>query len=301
MRTLPIAFQKHSACRVLILQVAVWIFQVRPCTLKPTKIILQKLRAVLFNIMFDILIANEYVRRNIGKNGDTAGVPSANPNKWWVADKVTVYWKAGFNPYTYFGASSPLSFYVPGERKLYILGGSNGDVRRSDTDHFDDSVILHEYGHFLEDTYGHSESPGGSHNGNFIIDARLAWSEGWANFFQSAVLTGADAFDNSALESRLPTDKRYQYYVDTYGYKGSGNAGVAIAFNLGTEGTNAGGYDDVTGDLPGTGTFREVSISRTLYKSTRNTSSDYATGKAWWWCFFLQCVESFFWRRYSIV
>lgn len=26
----------------------------------------------------------------------------------------------------------------------------------ADTDHFDDSVIIHEYGHFLEDVYGKS-------------------------------------------------------------------------------------------------------------------------------------------------
>lgn len=231
-----------------------------------------------FNIMYDILLANEYIRRNIGKNGTTPGTPDTDPNVWWVADKVTVYWKAGFNPYTYFGSSSPLSFYSPGERKLYILGGSSGDVRKSDTDHFDDSVILHEYGHFLEDAYGHSGSPGGSHTGNFIIDARLAWSEGWANYFQSAVLTGADAFSSSASESRLPTNKRYQYYVDTYGIKGSGSSGVNVVFNLGENGVGA-SMDNVAADPSGTGTFREVSISRTLYKSSRATTEFYDTGK----------------------
>lgn len=233
-----------------------------------------KIEGAAFNIYFDILIANEYIRRNIGKNGATAGVPSSDTNLWWVADKVTVYWKAGFNPYTYFGSNAPLSFYSSGTGKLYILGGVNGDVKKSDTDHFDDSVILHEYGHFLEDTYGHSESPGGSHTGNFIIDPRLAWSEGWANYFQAAVLTGADAFDAGASEARMPTNKRYNYYVDTYGYKGSGTYGVNIAFNLAEVGTNA-SYDAVGTHPQDTGVFREVSIARTLYKSTRSTSARY--------------------------
>ncbi|WP_413943786.1 hypothetical protein [Bdellovibrio sp. HCB-162] len=239
-----------------------------------------KIEGGAFNIYYDILLANEYIRRNIFKNN--GGTPSTNTNVWWVADKVTVYWKAGFNPYTYFNSSTPLSFYSPGERKLYILGGNNGDVKSADTDHFDDSVILHEYGHFLEDAYGHSESPGGSHNGNFIIDARLAWSEGWANYLQSAVLTGADAYDDNKVspdESRIPTTKRYHYYVDTYGYKGGGTAGVGISFNLAGVGTDQGEPDNVFGALSGTGIFREVSVARTLYKSTRRTTASYDTGK----------------------
>lgn len=239
-----------------------------------------KIEGGAFNIMFNILISNEYIRRNINKNGTIAGVPSADPDKWWVADKVTVFWKAGFNPYTYFGSSAPLSFYSPGERKLYILGGSSGDVKSADTDHFDDSVILHEYAHFLEDTYGNSASPGGSHTGNFVIDPRLAWSEGFANYFQGAVLTGADAFDNSASEDRVPSTKRYHYYVDTYGYKGGGgSAGIGVTFNLAAVGSDVSEPDSTASDLSGTGTFREVSISRTLYKSTRGSGETYALTK----------------------
>jgi hypothetical protein len=239
-----------------------------------------RIEGAAFNVMFQVLIANEFIRRNIGKNGDTPGVPSTDPNKWWVASKVSVYWKAGFNPYTYFNYSAPLSFYVPGDRKLYLLGGSNGDVSSADTDHFDDSIILHEYAHFLEDVYGSSQSPGGSHNGDFVIDPRLAWSEGWANFFQSAVLTGADAYDNSASENRLPTNKRFQYYVDTYGNKSGGSYGIGIAFDLAAVGSDLSEPDSVgTDTIAETGIFREVSVSRTLYKSTRNTSSNYATSK----------------------
>lgn len=231
-----------------------------------------KIEGGAFNIMYNILLANEYIRRNIGKNN--SGIPSTNTNLWWVADKVTVFWKAGFNPYTYFGGSGLLSFYTPGQSKLYILGGSNGDVAASDTDHFDDSIILHEYGHFLEDLYGYTQSPGGSHNGNFVIDPRLSWSEGWANYFQSAVLTGADAFDNSASESRMPTAKRYHYYVDTYGYKGSRQYGIGIAFNLADYATS-GAFDNVSLDSNDAGIFREVSISRTLYKGTRDKTAKY--------------------------
>lgn len=238
-----------------------------------------KLEGGAFNIMFDILLANEYIRRQIQKNGDLQdGTPSDNPNKWWVADKVTVYWKMGFNPRSYFSNDGTMiSFYALGTNKLYILGGKNGDVKTSDTDHFDDSVILHEYGHFLEDNYGSSASPGGSHNGNFIIDPRLAWSEGWANYFQAAVLTGAYNFGANQSEDLIPAPARYHYYVDTVGYGASG--GIGIAFDLGANGRST-SYDNVAADpQDGTGTFREVSVSRTLYKSTRSTSSQYVAGK----------------------
>lgn len=239
-----------------------------------------RLEGGAFNIMYNILLANEFIRAYIGKDDDTA---FTDPNKWWVADKVTVYWKAGFNPYSYYGSpNSPLSFYSPGERKLYILGGVNGDVKNADTDHFDDSVILHEYAHFLEDVYGNSASPGGSHNGNFVIDARLAWSEGWANYFQAAVLSGT----TTGTQDTLPTgnNTKYRYYVDTRGYLTIAEAAtknkVNISFDLWTKADGA-TYDSVTTDLPGGGAFREVSISRSLYKSTRATSSpEYDTSKS---------------------
>ena len=203
-----------------------------------------------FFIFDNILYANERIRALTG-NGS------------FVAPKVQAYWKAGFNPYTYYGKSSLASFYVNGDRKLYILGGNNGDVKNTDTDHFDASVIDHEYGHFLEDVYGKSESPGGSHNGNAIIDPRLAWSEGWGNYIQAQLLNG-----------------RYftaGYYVDTIGFRGdtlegSGtSAGLAFKLNLAEDGATA-TYDAVS--VAGEGTFREMSISRTLYKTTRTPASN---------------------------
>jgi len=191
-----------------------------------------------FNILKQLYKTNDYIRTKIN---DTS----------WVAEKVTAYWKAGFNPYSYFGyPSTLLSFYAAGERKLYILGGKDGNVKTSDTDHFDNSVIIHEYGHFLEDVYGKSDSPGGSHNGNMIIDARLAWSEGWANFLQAAVLGTKN-------------------YADTAGYcndtvETSGSCTLQIYFRLDESGASA-SMDAVS--FAGEGVFRELSVTRSLYKS----------------------------------
>lgn len=212
-----------------------------------------KIEGGAFNILYRIWQANEYIR-----------IKTSNAS--FVADKVSVFWKMGFNPYTYYGhPDSLLSFYRNGQRELYILGGANGDVKSSDTDHFDNSVIIHEYGHFLEDVYARSDSPGGSHNGNFIIDPRLAWSEGWANFFQAAVLR---QFDNT-----------WKFYIDTIGFRndssegGSGSIAIKVEMTVpGNTGTcaSSGAFSVLSCDrvsVAGEGTFREMSISRFLFKT----------------------------------
>ena len=62
-------------------------------------------------------------------------------------------------------------------------GGCDGD-----SDEYDDTVLLHEYGHFIAGQFSRDDSPGGVH---FLDDTsqdiRLAWSEGWGTFFPAAV------------------------------------------------------------------------------------------------------------------
>jgi hypothetical protein len=74
--------------------------------------------------------------------------------------------------------------------------------RDINSDEFDDNLILHEYGHFVEKTFSRTDTPGGEHGVWEAIDPRLAWSEGWANFFSCAVLGDP-------------------YYISTYGSDGS--------------------------------------------------------------------------------
>ncbi len=207
-----------------------------------------KMEGAAFHILYNFHLANDYIRTQIA-------------DATFVAEKVSAYWQQGFNPGAYVGVAGGLSFYLQGQRELYILGGMSGNTKTQDTDHFDDSVIIHEYGHFLEDVYSRSTSPGGSHNGNFIIDPRLAWSEGWANFLQGAVITPS-----------VPT--RGKFYIDTLGYSGdtaeTGETGsIAIKFDLSVSGS-ATGPDKVS--VAGEGTFRELSISRLLYKVITTTS-----------------------------
>lgn len=57
---------------------------------------------------------------------------------------------------------------------LYILGKAD-----SDTDEFDQGVIGHEFGHYLQDKLSYSDSPGGSHSDFEHKDASLAYGEGY--------------------------------------------------------------------------------------------------------------------------
>ncbi len=76
------------------------------------------------------------------------------------------------------------SFYSGGAttKQLYILGKE--DV---DTDEFDDHVIAHECGHYVEDALYRSDALGGSHTSEDSLDARVAFGEGWGNALSGMV------------------------------------------------------------------------------------------------------------------
>jgi len=67
---------------------------------------------------------------------------------------------------------------------IYILG----DFSQGDTDEFDQHVIAHEFGHYIENAFSRSDSPGGEHGTVDRVDLRLAFSEGWSNAYSGMVL-----------------------------------------------------------------------------------------------------------------
>lgn len=60
--------------------------------------------------------------------------------------------------------------------EIYILGAVDND-----TDEYDGHVIIHEWGHYLEDNLSRSDSIGGSHGSGDKLDLRIAFSEGFGN------------------------------------------------------------------------------------------------------------------------
>ncbi len=66
------------------------------------------------------------------------------------------------------------SFYSANE--IYVLGDAD-----TDTDEYDEHVIIHEWAHYFEDNFSRSDSIGGGHGGGDQLDMRLAFGEGWGN------------------------------------------------------------------------------------------------------------------------
>jgi hypothetical protein len=89
------------------------------------------------------------------------------------------------------------TFFQFKEGVAYINGR-----RGRDSDEYDDHVIAHEYGHFLMTSFSRESSPGGSHSLGEQLDPRLAWSEGWSNFFGGATTGSATYIDTGALRGR---------------------------------------------------------------------------------------------------
>lgn len=114
-----------------------------------------------FNILADIQRAN----RVLAETDPTLPVGDT---------QLTIFWSPTNQDGTYFDI---------GSNTAWVLGG-----RDEDSDEFDDSVIIHEYGHYVAKRYSRDDTPGGEHYLGDMLDPRLAWSEGWANFFAQAVL-----------------------------------------------------------------------------------------------------------------
>lgn len=223
-----------------------------------------------FNIYNNLVTTYEYLSTNTGTSDLTC-----------LSPKFDVYWMAGFNPAQYIypdedpSTLGNISFYLRGENELYINGGTLGNIADSDTDHFDDAVIIHEVGHRIEDACGKMDSPGGSHNGLFRIDPRLAWSEGWGNYLGAHIIRNNTASINPDLSADLAAFDGWLYYLDTAGYNdGSVTTGQEmIRLNLAKAGNNPETigssyfYDKVDAAAnPGEGHFREVSVARSLFK-----------------------------------
>ena len=104
------------------------------------------------------------------------------------------------------GVTTVWSFYL-GERptgsgrySIELLGGDPGQQVTTDTDEHDESIILHEFGHFVMDRLSTDSSSGGDHPGGHLLDPGLAWEEGRASWFASSVLASPWYRDTIGLE-----------------------------------------------------------------------------------------------------
>jgi hypothetical protein len=154
---------------------------------------------------------------------------------------LTVYWSDG---------SCDGTFFNPADNSIHVLGGCTD----GDTDEYDDDVVTHEFGHFAASVYSRDDSPGGIHYLNDSTqDIRLAWSEGWGDFFSSGVR-------NDPL------------YVDTIG-TGS-TAAANLSFNLEDLSTVMAGSNLQTDSVY---TTNELSVAAVLWDIFDNTPAEVYT------------------------
>lgn len=133
-------------------------------------------------------------------------VASLNGGRPGASQNLTLFWCSYTDPTC---TGPPPYYYNDGTyytgKTIHLLGASD------DSDGYDDSVILHEFGHYVEFVLAASDNGGGSHAPNGCYDLSLVWSEGYATFLQNMVRDwmGIDRAD---------------IYVDTSGQPNPGNA-----------------------------------------------------------------------------
>lgn len=81
-----------------------------------------------------------------------------------------------------------------------------------DTEEFDQHVIAHEFGHFLEHNFSRSDSGGGSHGLGDRLDPRLAFSEGFGYAFAAFALgdplvRDSFVFNGQQVDMVLPVEQ----------------------------------------------------------------------------------------------
>jgi hypothetical protein len=118
---------------------------------------------------------------------------------------------------------------------IYVLG----DFTQGDTDEFDQHVIAHEFGHYLEDRFSRSDSIGGSHNPGDKLDLRLAYSEGWGNAYSGMALNDPVYRDS---QSGVSSEGGFNLETDVpsvHGWYSEGSIG-GILWDIFDSGTEAG-------------------------------------------------------------
>jgi Family of unknown function (DUF5719) len=147
------------------------------------------------NARFDLLLADTSrlsgafnILETIQRADDTL-TTTADPNL--VPPAPTIFWStrnwAGRGNINYAQGLIGTTTFNVGNNTAVVLGDRNDHGNDSDSDEFDDAVILHEYAHLLAVKFSRDDSPGGNHMLGDMLDPRVAWSEGWANFFSSVV------------------------------------------------------------------------------------------------------------------
>ncbi len=78
---------------------------------------------------------------------------------------------------------------------IRILGDANAD-----TDEYDVHVVVHEFGHYFENSLSRADSIGGPHTTSDRLDPRVAFGEGWGNALSGMILEDPIYRDSSGTQ-----------------------------------------------------------------------------------------------------
>ena len=132
--------------------------------------------AAPFAIIDTLLVGRDFVL----SADATTDFPALNVN--WSPNNVASFDVNG-EPDTATGEIG--TSFFSGTSGIFLLGEE--DV---DTEEYDQHVILHEFGHYLEFSFARNDSIGGPHSLGDRLDMRVAFSEGWATAFAALALDG---------------------------------------------------------------------------------------------------------------
>lgn len=136
---------------------------------------------------------------NISASGQATGVRASGP----FAALDTVYQgmqlilgvepQANFPPLIVdWGAQSAGTFFTGASpQRIALLSDLT-----EDTDEFDEHVVAHEFGHYIEFNFSRADNIGGSHGLGDRLDARVAFGEGFGYAFAAMVLGNANSRDS---------------------------------------------------------------------------------------------------------
>ncbi len=96
---------------------------------------------------------------------------------------------------------------------LVILGAENVD-----TDEYDSHVVIHEFGHYFEEAISRSDSIGGPHTDDDLLDSRVAFGEGWGNALSGIIME--DPIYRDSFNSRQSVDFQIDVEANSQGVQG---------------------------------------------------------------------------------
>jgi len=152
--------------------------------------------------------------------GTLAAVPGAGGEAFNLYDNI-LYGTQYLNVIRGGEAPAPLMLVVFNSSNSTVSAWDGTQIMAARNAGYDDTVALHEMGHYVRQQFSASHSPGGAHSlSNCNQDMRLAWEEGQATAFGCSVRRWA-ALPNSQL------------YVRTTGQAGPGN--LQFSFDVETQ------------------------------------------------------------------